>query len=94
MYENVVGTTAYTYVGTSVYLHLTGHSSSWYSTVINASSTEYRTIGWVSSGDCGTSPHLHHGRRTNTGGSLNDAHWLNASTPSPQLGSNEITLYK
>ena len=93
MYEYPTGTSTYTYFGTVVYLHLTGHTTSWYSTYINQSSSEYRGIGYVSSGDCGTDPHLHHGRVTDSG-SLGDAYWLNLSTPTPHLASNEITLYK
>ena len=95
MYENPVGTSDYNYIGTVVYVHLQGHTTSWYSTIINASSSEYRGIWYIYNGtQCGsTGAHLHHGRVTD-GAALGDAYRLTTSGSAPQLSSSEITLYK
>lgn len=96
MYENPNGTGQYNYIGTVVYLHMSGHQTGWYSKTISAGASEYRTIGYIHSGDCGTPPHLHHGRVTDSG-SMTDASWLTSSIGSGNdydVTSNDITLYK
>ena len=90
MYEIPVGGGSPAYVGTVIYLHIYGYSTGGY-VYIGPGSTEYRTVGWVSSGDCGTQPHLHHGRTTSSSGPLQDAYWLGVGTA---LTNYEITLYK
>lgn len=97
IYENPSGTGMYNFVGTAVYLHMYGYSTSWYSVTIPASSSEARTVGWVSSGTCGTGAHLHHGRTTNQGGALGHASWLNSGIglgDNYDVTSDDITLYK
>lgn len=97
MYENVPGSSYYDHIGTVVYVHLVGHTTSWYSVSIPPSSSESRTIGWVANGDCGTLPHLHHGRESVSTNEFNYAAWLTSSVrPRPyyDVTSSDITLYK
>lgn len=97
VYTHPTGTTPYSYVGSSKYVHMSGYPTGG-SYNINPGTSHAYLIGSVATSQPGctwSGPHLHHGRNASDG--FNYAYWLTSSVASgsgADVGSEEITLYK